>query len=132
MGPRPAPAELGGGFTVAGATLLLTVLSAAGALVDALVFDRLVWAFGALFCLGCTWIALRLRRRDRRAAFVVPPLVYAAIVVVAALVSGDRAGLRQEAFDAVLLLSDRAPVLICGLVLVLVITVVRARRRHAG
>ncbi len=132
MAPRLGAADVGGGFTVAGATLLLTVLSAAGALLDALVFDRLVWAFGLLFCLGCAWIALRVRWRDRRAAFVVPPLVYGAIVVVAALVSGDRAGLRQEAFDAVLLLSDRAPVLICGLAFVLAASVVRARRRRAG
>jgi hypothetical protein len=109
---------------------LLATLTGAGAAADGLVFNRLSWFFGALFWLGCAWVALRVRWRDRRAALVVPPLVYAATVAVAVVVAGGSQPLRQLAFDGALLLSDRAPVLVGGLVLVVAIMLWRRRRRQ--
>ena len=120
---------VGGGLTTLGVTVLLVVLAGAGALADALTAQKLVWGFAVLFSVACLWTALRVRPRDRRTALVAPPLVYALIIAIAVTAAGGRQPLRQWAFDVALLLADRAPVLVTGLVLAAAALLWRRRRR---
>jgi hypothetical protein len=119
----------GGGLTTLGVTVLFVVLAGAGALADAVIANELAWGFTVLFCVACAWTALRVRPRDRRTALVAPPLLYALFIAIAATAAGGRQPLRQWGFDAALLLADRAPVLVSGLVLVAAVLLWRRRRR---
>ena len=116
-----------GGLTSSGATVLLAALAGAGALADAVISRELAWLFLCGFVAGCAWVGWRIRRRSQRTALVAPPLVYAAVVLVASLFRGG-SGIGSRALHLAELLGDRAPTLLTGLAVVGVLLLLRRRR----
>ena len=128
--PKRRAAAYGGGLTVRGAVVLVTAPTLLGAGFDAFVQHSLGWGFGLGLGLGGAWAAARLRPHERRAALVVPPLVYAAVVVATSIVQGAGGGMGERALDATVLLAERAPSLVTALVLAA--AVMRWRDRQRG
>lgn len=113
------PARPAEGLPATGATLLLATACFLGALVDIVIAARLGWTFGTAFVLGSAWTAARLRRSDRAATLITPPLVFACVAFLAVqfVTRGD--GLREFAVNEALglggALGSGAPVLFAGL-----------------
>lgn len=70
-------------------TLLLAVL---GGGFDVLTGSGLRTGFAVCFALGCALAALTVHREDLRVVVVLPPLVYAAVVLLAGAVEADATG----------------------------------------
>ena len=126
---RPAPT---GGLTTPGVVVLLTLITATASTLDLLLEPGLGWVFAVGFVLGCGWVASRVRRADLLSALVVPPLVFAAALLVAdETVGGGSPGhfpVRQV-LDLATSLADGAPVLFFGCALAGAVVLVR-RRLH--
>ena len=75
------PAE-SGGITAVGLFLLEAAILGVAALLIAWISDGLGGLFQILFVVVAAFGALRVRRRDLIAGFIVPPLAYAAAIVI--------------------------------------------------
>jgi hypothetical protein len=128
-GPRPlvqVPGVSGPGLTGAG---LVTVAVLMGAL--ALVPDLLIgeWAVGRCFATGylaiCVGAPLLARVRALFTVAVLPPLMYAGAVVIAARTSGQVHGSRELVLETGTRLALAAPVLFVGAALAVLLVLVR-------
>jgi hypothetical protein len=75
------PAETGG-ITAVGLYLLESVILGVAALLIGWISDGLGGVFQILFVMVAAFGALRVRRRDLLAGFIVPPLAYATAIVI--------------------------------------------------
>ena len=69
------------GLTVAGVVVILSAFSLVGLLLDAFTGGGIGWVFGAFFVVGSAYTASQARRPDLVWAVVVPPLVFAVLVM---------------------------------------------------
>ena len=76
----------GRGLTATGAVVVVLVMGGLGSAIGEATGGALGTIFTVLFTLGCAAAAYRVHREDLRAAVVIPPLVYAALITVAATV----------------------------------------------
>jgi len=116
------------GLTALGAVVLTLVLSGAGGAVDVLTGPGLRWVFAVAFVISCLLAALSVHREDLLAVVVMPPLVYAALVLLAGLAeSGGSSGslLLHQAIQLFNGLVLGAPVLLGGTALAAAIALVR-------
>ncbi|WP_250290030.1 DUF6542 domain-containing protein [Frankia sp. CiP1_Cm_nod1] len=119
------------GLTALGAALLLTLAGAVGAAIDVALSGSPGVAFGVLFIAGCILAATRVHADDLLGIVIAPPLVYALIAVGVGFTrsSGDSGGgLKSKAINIGSDLILRAPVLLLGFAVVVLIAAVRARR----
>jgi len=136
---RPVGATVGDrrGLTAAGAAILALVMAAVGASIDELGGAALGTTFTILFTLGCAVAAYRVHREDLRAAVVIPPLVYAALITVAATIrasNGSGSFLKQQVLELVSALVLEAPAVLWATgvaALVVLLRVVMHRRPGA-
>ena len=109
------------GIPATGATLVLSAVVSLAALVDIAVSGRPGHFSAAVFVLGCGAVAARLVRRDLSAALLAPPLVFAAVAVIAVQFVARGGSVRAYAVDEVLglgaALGSGAPALFAGLAL---------------
>jgi hypothetical protein len=132
----PAGAKVGDGrgLTATGAVVLALVMGVVGALIDEATGAALRTAFTVLFTLGCAAAAYRVHREDLLAAIVIPPLVFGALITVAAAVRASRASgsfLKQhvlEVFSALVLQAPSVLLATAAAALVALIRVVMLRR----
>jgi hypothetical protein len=136
--PFPAPTAAGGsladrrGLTVLGAVVLLLVLCLAAGAVDVLTGRGLRLVFAVAFVAGCFVAALSVHREGLLAVVVMPPLVYAGVVLLAGLAeSGGSSGslLLHQAIELFNGLVLGAPVLMAGTATAAVVALIR---RSAG
>lgn len=138
-GAHQAPAPLGDrrGLTASGALLLQLLLTAVGALLDAIVGQRQLWLLFTIgFVLSAGLTAQRVHREDLGTSVLLPPIVYAVIVTLVVLVAPHRgsSGFRQHALDATSAMILHAPILLGGTLLAAVVALRRGAlyRRHPG
>jgi hypothetical protein len=110
------------GLTALGAVVVALALSLLGGAWDVATGPGLRTVFAVFFVLGCAVAAAGVRRRDLRAAVVMPPLVYAALALLAGTV--ERAGdpgsfLTRQALELATALVLGAPVLLLATALAL-------------
>ena len=120
------------GLTALGAVVLTLVLSGAAGAVDVLTGPGLRTVFAVGFLTSCLLAAVSVHRQDLVAVVVMPPLVYAALVLLAGLAeSGGSSGslLLHQAIELFNGLVLGAPVLLAGTAIAAVIALLR---RAAG
>ncbi len=120
------------GLTTPGAAVVMLVVGLVGAVFDVATGQGLRLVFAVLFVLGCALGALTVHREHLRAVVVMPPLVYAVLALGASAVESWGTGgsfLRDQALELVNSLVLRAPVLVTGFLLVLVLALLRGMRR---
>lgn len=129
---RPHPPRVADrrGLTAAGGAVVLAVLAAAGAAVDVATGPGLRSIFAICFVTGCALAALTVHREDLKAVVVMPPLVYAAVALIAS--ASEASGgivsiLRSQALDLANALVLGAPVLVVGFLVTLGLAVLRLR-----
>lgn len=119
-------------MTAAGGAVLLTLAAGLGAMIDLASGTGLRVAFAVLFVGGSFLVATRVHREDLLAVMVMPPLVYAAITVIAAYAQppggGIEHGLRQRAIDIGTSLVLTTPVLLVGTALAVFVALSRGRQ----
>ena len=127
---RSSGASLGDrrGLTAFGGVLVALLVGLAGGAVDVLTGQGLREAFAVAFVTGCLMAAIAVHREDLFAMVVMPPLVYAVLVLVAVLV--DRTGgagsfVTRQAVELVNAVVLSAPVLMAGFGVALLVAVVR-------
>ena len=147
MEPRPAPSREpaqarpsvtariadGRGLTAAGAAVVMTALGAAGGAFDVLTGQGLRTVFAVCYVLGCALAALAVHRENLRPVIVMPPLVYAALALIAAAFEGwGRSGsfLQGQALELANAVVLGAPVLVLGFLTTLVLCLVRGAARR--
>jgi hypothetical protein len=116
------------GLTALGAVVLTLVLSGAGGAVDVLTGPGLRLTFAVAFVISCLLAAVSVHREDLLAVVVMPPLVYAALVLLAGLAErGGSSGslLLHQAIELVNGLVLGAPVLLGGTALAAAVALVR-------
>ncbi|MCU0265314.1 MAG: hypothetical protein MUC45_04235 [Actinomycetia bacterium] len=131
---RPGPARTHGspGLTVPGVVVVGLAISLVGLLLDLFTGGGLGWLFGGFFVLGSAYTALQVRQRDLLAAVIVPPLVFAVLLLVASALTGS-GGLTTRLADVAVDLVGLGPFLWAGTGLAAVIVLVRHRRaRRTG
>jgi hypothetical protein len=69
------------GLTIAGVAVVLFAVSLVGMLVNVFTGSGIGWLFGGAFVAACCYAAAQVRRSDLIWAVVVPPLVFAVLVV---------------------------------------------------
>jgi len=123
------------GLTALGAVTLALTLGLVGGFIDVMTGPGLRTVFAICFIAGCALAALKVHREDLLAAIVMPPLVYAAIALLAGAFSQTSAAgswLTQQALELATSLVLGAPVLLTATGLAFVIAVARGvtgRRR---
>ena len=120
------------GASGTGAVLIALGVSLTGGLVDVLTGPGLGTAFAVCFVAGCVLAALLVRRQDLMVVVVAPPLVYAAVALVAGVVSGSSTGgslLVRHALDLFTALVLEAPALMLATLLSLLIALARGLLR---
>jgi lysylphosphatidylglycerol synthetase-like protein (DUF2156 family) len=124
------------GLTILGAALLVLILGTVGVLADLILSGQVGLMFGIGFVVGCLLAAGRVHQEDLAGVVVMPPLAYAAITLVVGFIhpaaGGSGAGLKNKAIDIGSELVLKAPILIVGVVIVIVIVLNRARRVRAA
>jgi cation transporter-like permease len=125
------------GLTAVGAVTVALVLGAAGGFVDVMTGPGLRTVFAVCFIAGCAFAALRVHREDLIAAVVMPPLVYAALALLAGAFSRTAAVgglLTRQALELATSLVLGAPVLLTATGVAFAIAVVRglAGRRQSA
>ena len=80
LSPRPVP-QGSPGITVSGVAVVIFAVSLVGMLVDVFTGGGIGWLFGGFFVAACCYTAAQVRRSDLVWAVVVPPLVFAVLVV---------------------------------------------------
>jgi hypothetical protein len=115
------------GLTAAGGAVLMTLFAAAGAVTDILTGSGLRTVFALCFVAGCAAAALTVHREDLKAVIVMPPLVYAAVALIASVAEGvgGASFLRGQALELANSLVLGAPVLVLGFLVTTVLAVVR-------
>lgn len=131
--PRPGPARTHGspGLTVPGVVVVGLAISLVGLLLDLFTGGGLGWLFGCSFVLGSAYTALQVRQRDLLAAVIVPPLLFAGLLLVASLFTGS-GGVTTKLADVAVELVDLGPFLWVGTGVAAAIVVVRWRRSRQG
>lgn len=133
MSPHPQTSA-DDGLTATGGALLATLLTCAGALVDVVVSRTLSWGFTVGFLLACLWVGSRIERRHLLAGAIVPPWAFVVGLLLAQQVlglGGSGSWLLREVTDISTLLALRAPLLLGGEALAVVIVLSRwLRHRH--
>lgn len=121
------------GLTAAGAVALVLLVAALGGSYDLSTGDALGSVFAGCFVLGCALAAGTVHREDLRAVVVMPPLVYAALVLLAGAIErpGPGSFLASQALELVNALVLGAPVLLTATTAALLLAAVRLRRRPA-
>lgn len=123
------------GLTALGAVTLALALGLVGGFIDVMTGPGLRTVFAICFIAGCALAALKVHREDLVAAIVMPPLVYAAIALLAGAFSrttGAGSVLTQQALELATSLVLGAPVLLTATGLSFAIAVARGvtgRRR---
>jgi hypothetical protein len=128
-GPRPlvpVPGVSGPGLTGAGVVTVAVLLGALALVPDLLIGE---WAVGPCFTTGylavCVGAPLVARVRALFTVAVLPPLMYAGAVVVAARTSGQVHGSRELVLETGTRLALGAPVLFVGAALAALLVLVR-------
>jgi hypothetical protein len=115
------------------AALMLLTAGFVGGAIDAATGVGLRLSFAVLFVAGSVVVARFIRPRDRVAAFVMPPLVYAAVAVVfGGDVGSSAASLPNHVMALVTTLITSAPALLIALGLMVVITAGRGIAARMG
>jgi hypothetical protein len=91
---RPA-AQGSAGLTATGVAVVIFAVSLVGMLVDVFTGGGIGWLFGGFFVASCCYGAAQVRRSDLVWAVVVPPLVFAALVVPHAVFTATGGALSQ-------------------------------------
>ena len=120
------------GLTTPGAAVVMLVVGLVGAVFDVATGQGLRLVFAVLFVGGCALGALAVHREHLKAVIVMPPLVYAVLALGASAAEswGDGGSfLRDQALELVNSLVLRAPVLVTGFLVVLVLALLRGMRR---
>lgn len=116
------------GLTAVGAVTVALVLGAAGGLIDVLTGPGLRTGFAICFIAGCAFAALKVHREDLIATIVMPPLVYAALALLAGAFSATApvgGWMTRQALELATSLVLGAPVLLTATGLAFAIAVVR-------
>ncbi|MBK5305940.1 MAG: hypothetical protein JJD92_04550 [Frankiaceae bacterium] len=116
------------GLTAVGAVTVALLLGAAGGFIDVMTGQGLRTVFAVCFIAGCAFAALKVHREDLAATVVMPPLVYAAIALLAGVFSQTVAVggfLTRNALELAVSLVLGAPVLLTATGLAFAIAVVR-------
>jgi hypothetical protein len=123
------------GLTAFGAVTVALVIGSTGGLIDVMTGPGLRTLFAITFIAGCAIAALKVHREDLLAAVIMPPLIYAAIALLAGAFShttGVNSVLTRQALELATSLVLGAPVLLTATALSFVIAVSRGisgRRR---
>ncbi len=114
---RPAGAP---GLTAPGVTVIVFAGSLVGMLLDVFTGAGVGWLFGVVFIASSAYAALQVRRADRAAAIIAPPLVFAVLVMSDKFIgsTGDMVAKSVGALNALL---DYGPMLWIGSGLTVVI-----------
>ena len=131
---RPRPARLADrrGLTALGAVLLTLLLGSVAGAVDVITGQGLRTVFAVAFLTACLLSAISVHREDLLAVVVMPPLVYAALVLLGGLAeSGGSTGslLLHQAIELFNGLVLGAPVLVGGTAIAAVVALVRRTAR---
>jgi hypothetical protein len=128
-GPRPlvtVPGVSGPGLTGAGVVIVAVLLGALALIPDLLIGE---WAVGPCFATGylavCVGAPLLARVRALFTVAVLPPLMYAGAVVIAARTSGQVHGSRELVLETGTRLALAAPVLFVGAALAVLLVLAR-------
>jgi hypothetical protein len=128
-GPRPlvtVPGVSGPGLTGAGVVIVAVLLGALALVPDLLIGE---WAVGPCFATGylavCVGAPLLARVRALFTVAVLPPLMYAGAVVIAARTSGQVHGSRELVLETGTRLALAAPVLFVGAALAVLLVLAR-------
>lgn len=119
---RPAGAA---GLTAPGVVVIIFAGSLVGLLLSVFTGGGIGWLFGGMFIASSAYAAFQVRRSDRVAAVIAPPLVFAVLVMADRFVgtTGDALGKSVGALNALL---DYGPMLWIGSGVAVVIVLVRA------
>jgi hypothetical protein len=120
------------GLTALGAVVLTLVICLAAGAVDVLTGSGLGLVFAVAFIVSSVLAALSVHKEDLAAVVVMPPLVYAALVLVAGLVEGGLPPgslLLHQAIELFNGLVLGAPVLFGGTAAAAVVALVRRTAR---
>ncbi len=101
------------GLTVPGVVVVVTAVSLVGLLLDSFTGGGIGWVFGGFFVVGSAYAATQVRRTDLAWAVVVPPLVFAVLVVGHSLLA-DPGGLLSKVVAGLNGLLDYGPQLWVG------------------
>ena len=125
------------GLTATGAVALSLSLGVAGGAIDVATGRGLRTVFAVCFIAGCALAALLVHREDLKAAVVMPPLLYAALALLAGAFGKSVTGgsfITHEALELVQSLVLGAPVLLAATAAACGVAVARwltGRRRSA-
>ncbi|MGC0419220.1 DUF6542 domain-containing protein [Embleya sp. AB8] len=120
----------GPGLTAAGAAVFGFGGTLLGGLLDQLVTDRLGFVFGLAFVLSAALVAWKVRIQDWIAAIIVPPIGFAATIVLVSTFLGadtNESYLARVGLDLVTALSFKAGLLWGGTALAAAVALVRHR-----
>jgi predicted lipid-binding transport protein (Tim44 family) len=121
--PRPAPATTAGapGLTAAGVVVVVFAASLVGMLLDVFTGSGVGWLFGGFFIVSSAYAAMQVRRADRAAALIAPPLVFAVLVMADEFIASPGQFL-SKAVSGVNALLDYGPMLWigCGLTVLII------------
>ena len=124
---RPAQAP---GLTAPGVTVIVFAGSLVGMLLDVFTGGGLGWLFGVAFIASSAYAAFQVRRADRAAAIIAPPLVFAVLVMADKFI-GSAGDIVAKSVGALNALLDYGPMLWIGSglsVLIVGFTMWRERR----
>lgn len=116
------------GLTALGGVAVALGLGVVGGFIDVMTGPGLRTVFAICFIAGCALAALRVHREDLLAVIVMPPLVYAAIALLAGAFSQTAAAgglLTRQALELATSLVLGAPVLLTATALAFAIAVTR-------
>jgi|GEM_PF-2941166 len=114
---RPAGSP---GLTAPGVAVVVVAGSLVGLLLDVFTGAGVGWLFGVFFIASSAYAALQVRRSDRVAAIIAPPLVFAALVMADKFI-GSTGDLFAKSVGALNSLLDYGPMLWIGSGLAVVI-----------
>jgi hypothetical protein len=108
--PKPRSSS---GLTAAGVVVVLLAVSLVGLLLDVFTGAGIGWVFGGFFVAACAYVASQVRRGELIWAVIAPPLVFAVLVGVHAMVTAA-GGLLGKVAQAMNSLLDYGPMLWVG------------------
>jgi xanthine/uracil permease len=101
------------GLTVSGVAVVVFAVSLVGMVVDAFTGGGIGWLFGGFFVAACCYVAAQVRWSDLIWAVIVPPLVFAVLVMAHGAYTGGSGSL-AEVVGAMNGLLDFGPMLWVG------------------
>ena len=114
--PKPAPIaarQASPGLTAAGVVVIVFGASLFGLLIDVFTGDGVGWLFGIVFIVVSAYAAFQVRRSDIAAGVIVPPLVFAALVVPEMIIASP-GELLTKVVNGLNALLDNGPMLWIG------------------